>query len=445
MEQQRPEGWREDAGDRAGRVGGCPGSSAAKPTDEHAEQDQQGEDRVHGDGADPVALDPLEVQVAAGAVVHHQQPPPEQVTRAAQRALSAERHAGGARRSSASRARTRHGPLLRNVSGRYVARACATRSSWWATRVSCSPRTATVTPTRARAWSGTRPGTTTPDEQVACTCDRGAAGRPHPRRPAEPAVLDVGRRDGRQRARRGHRQRGGLHQPARGRRRPAGHGPAAPGPGTGDHGRTRPCRSWSSCSSAMARAAAAATRTRASRTTTASWWPTARRPSCSRRPGSKWATEAVTHGARSISNGLTIPELRRRPQRHAADPGVGLPAPPGDHPGPGRGRHRSRGADDPPAGPRSGPLGAPLRLAQRRHGGALHARRRRVGQLPDDGQLGRRPPPRRPALGHRDRGAVHGPVQAGDRRRRRSTSVRSRATPTTAASGGATSTCTAEP
>ena len=33
-----------------------------------------------------------------------------------------------------------------------------------------------------------------------------------PRRDPEQAILDVGRRDGRQRARRGHRQRGGLEQ-----------------------------------------------------------------------------------------------------------------------------------------------------------------------------------------------------------------------------------------
>ena len=63
-------------------------------------------------------------------------------------------------------------------------------------------------------------------------------GRPHPRRAALPAVLDVGRRDGGQRARRGHRQRGRLHPSAahEGAGAPR-HGPAPAGPGAGRDGR----------------------------------------------------------------------------------------------------------------------------------------------------------------------------------------------------------------
>ena len=51
-----------------------------------------------------------------------------------------------------------------------------------------------------------------------------------------PPVVDVGRGDGGQRARRGDRQRGRLHQRrARGRHRAAGHGPAPAGAGAGRH------------------------------------------------------------------------------------------------------------------------------------------------------------------------------------------------------------------
>ena len=69
-----------------------------------------------------------------------------------------------------------------------------------------------------------------------------------------------------------------------------------------------------------------------------------------------------------------------------------------------------------------GPLRAPLLLAQRRDGGALHARRRRGHELPDHRQLGGRPPGRRPPLGHGHRRALHRPLQAGDRGRAASTS-----------------------
>ena len=79
-----------------------------------------------------------------------------------------------------------------------------------------------------------------PATRVPCTWIDDPPGRPHPRRPALPAVVDVGRRDGGQRARRGHRQRGRLHRPS----------PTAStgllgmdllrlGPGAGRHGRGR--------------------------------------------------------------------------------------------------------------------------------------------------------------------------------------------------------------
>ena len=50
----------------------------------------------------------------------------------------------------------------------------------------------------------------------------------HPRHPHLAPVVDVGRRDRHQRARRGHRQRGRVHRPALRGHRPAGHGPPAP-------------------------------------------------------------------------------------------------------------------------------------------------------------------------------------------------------------------------
>ena len=62
--------------------------------------------------------------------------------------------------------------------------------------------------------------------------DLDPAGRTHPRRAAVAAVVDVGRRDGSQRARRRHRQRGGVHQPAARRSGAARDGPPTPRPGT---------------------------------------------------------------------------------------------------------------------------------------------------------------------------------------------------------------------
>ncbi len=88
--------WAQSGGEDArpqqagvGRVG----IGRGEAPDQDAEQDEQGQDRVHGDGADPVALDALEVEVAPGAVVAHQQPPAEHVTGAAQRAVTSQRPA----------------------------------------------------------------------------------------------------------------------------------------------------------------------------------------------------------------------------------------------------------------------------------------------------------------------------------------------------------------
>ncbi len=61
--------------------------------------------------------------------------------------------------------------------------------------------------------------------------------RTHARRPPVPALLDVGSRDGRQRARRGDRQRGGVHRPALRPDGPARHGPRAAGPRARHDGR----------------------------------------------------------------------------------------------------------------------------------------------------------------------------------------------------------------
>ena len=67
---------------------------------------------------------------------------------------------------------------------------------------------------------------------------RDSPGATHPRGAAGQAVLDLGRGDGGQRARRGHRQRGGVHQgEAREAAGSARHGLAAAGPGAGVHGR----------------------------------------------------------------------------------------------------------------------------------------------------------------------------------------------------------------
>ena len=79
-----------------------------------------------------------------------------------------------------------------------------------------------------------------PRRRLSVHVERDRPGAAHLRRPAQPAVVDVGRRDGRQRARRGDRQRGGVHP----RRRP-------------ERGRTPRCWAWT-CSGSGWNAAATA-------------------------------------------------------------------------------------------------------------------------------------------------------------------------------------------
>ena len=80
-------------------------------------------------------------------------------------------------------------------------------------RTACSsPRTPTATSTRPSSSSGTPPAITRPGATVRCTrIEIPQVRRTHAVLLSRP-VLDVGRRDGRQRARRGDRQRGGLHR-----------------------------------------------------------------------------------------------------------------------------------------------------------------------------------------------------------------------------------------
>ena len=104
--------------------------------------------------------------------------------------------------------------------------------------------------------------------------------------------------------------------------------------------------------------------------------------------GREWAVEEVTSGARSISNGLTIPgfaDVRSqrvrtwasqcRARRTITEDG----RVPGDRPGRPDGRT-----------PRPRWRRAPLLADQRRDGGPVHARRRSRRRLPDDRLVGRR-------------------------------------------------------
>ena len=158
-----------------------------------------------------------------------------------------------------------------------------------------------------------------------------------------PPLVDVGRRDGRQRARRRDRQRGGLHQGAdQPRAGPARHGPAAARARAGDdRGRGRRGHRRR-CSRSTARAGRAAPSTR--KFTYHNSFLVADRDSAVvlETAGRQWATEQVTGSARSISNGLTIPGFaekyadRLRGRVAACDDATD------PHPAPGRRRRGDR-------------------------------------------------------------------------------------------------------
>ena len=327
---------------------------------------------------------------------------------------------------TAGPARTGGSTTARKLTGKLRCRACATPWWWSATTGCCSPRTATGTPTRARAWSGTPPPTTRPGATRGLHRDRDPAGRPHPRRPAQPALLDVGRRDGRQRARRGHRQRGGLHQPARGRGRPAGHGPAPARPGAGPDRRRgrggdgRPART-----------------PRPGRRL----WPRGpgvhvpqQLPGGRSHPGAwSWRRREPTGPPRTCSTGPaaspTGSPSRPSPRATATPsaPGCRAVATAGRSP---RSRAErigsARGADDPAAGPRPRPVRA------RATPGSTAGWRPRACTAAAWWPTPSRRPAGWPTSGTGDRhwvtghlGALHRPVQAGDGGRARSSSARS--------------------
>ena len=130
--------------------------------------------------------------------------------------------------------------------------------------------------------------------------------------------------------------------------------------------------------------------------------------------GREWAVEEVTSGARSISNGLTIPDFA--PVAAGADVGVAVPGPPDDHRAGRVAGHRPWRPDGRAPQPRR--RRAPLLTDQRRDGGAVHARRRPRRRLPDDRVVGRRADARGcTPLVHGDVSTLHRALQAGRSRR----------------------------
>ena len=132
--------------------------------------------------------------------------------------------------------------------------------------------------------------------------------------------------------------------------------------------------------------------------------------------GAKWAVEAVS-GAAFHQQRPHDPRLRRerRPVAHSL---LALPAAARDH----RVRRPRRPASERPHGgaarSRNRWAGSGLFADHRCARGTVHARRRHRRGVPDRGVVGRGPRSgRRPALGHRDRGTVHRPLQAGARGR----------------------------
>ena len=146
-----------------------------------------------------------------------------------------------------------------------------------------------------------------PGARVRCTWIEIPQAARDARRPAVAPVLDVGRRDRRQRARRRDRERGRLHERAATRRRAS---PAWTSCASRSSARRAP-RSAVEAITALLEPPRPGRRLRAREaelhaTTTASSRPTRAAPSCWRRPGDTTAVERVAAGARSISNGLTI-------------------------------------------------------------------------------------------------------------------------------------------
>ena len=161
--------------------------------------------------------------------------------------------------------------------------------------------------------------------------------------------------------------------------------------------------------------------------------------------GHQWAVERVTSGARSISNGLTIPGFAERHADRVHTALLALPRVAGRSPR--RAPARATGVGDLMAVLRDHGTGGGARTTRSltgAMGGPVHARRRPRRRVADDGVVGRRARAGGlVALGHRHRRAVHRAVQAGVGSPTRSTSDPSRPTASTsAASGGATSCCT---
>ena len=218
-----------------------------------------------------------------------------------------------------------------------------------------------------------------------------------------------------------------------------GHGPAAPRARAGVDG-SRRCAGDHDAARAPRAGRRVRSRTAASPTTTASSWPTRSRPTCSRRPATGGRSRrSPPVPARSATGSPSRASLRTEiVSTHISPVAAAAVRSPRRAPEPPKASvtswrccaitarvDRSRGTRRSPAR-----WQAPCMHA----GGAIAA-------VADHRVVGRRAAlgPRGP-LGHRDRGAVHRPLQAGAGRRSRSTSAPPRATvSTTGASGGVTS------
>ena len=130
--------------------------------------------------------------------------------------------------------------------------------------------------------------------------------------------------------------------------------------------------------------------------------------------GSLHAVEPVARRGSLDQQRLDDPRVRR-PRRPGPHPPVLLPGPAAHHPGRGDDGDLRRRPHGGAARPRHGRCGSRLLGADRRHGCAVHARGRGGGRVAVDGVVGGRAPARRrhTALGHRDVGALHRPVQTG--------------------------------
>ena len=272
----------------------------------------------------------------------------------------------------------------------------------------CSPRTATGTRTSPRCSSGSR-RSTTPRQRLCLHLDRHPPGRPHQRRHDLPSLVDVGRRDGRQRARGRDRQRSRLHDRALRRSGSARHGPAAPGSravgqrprGCVGHGRT--ARAARAGRGVQLRAAGFHVRQQLSDGRSG-------RGSGARDGWPPLGDRGGSRRGRSISNGLTIAGFAESTAIAVAE-WITAVCPP-------RARTellagRAEGPAELMAALRATGTGRPPVVAgQRRARRALRARRRYPGVEPDHGLVGERSAGR-PALGHGHVGALHLALQAG--------------------------------